>query len=133
MNRKVQWTFTGYYSKHTNCIKLYCIKHESLRVYFEVIHMLEVRNVDMMSLINLFPVGWLPMHYFMSTKLYSQWLPYSIVNLTLFNMLEIHQLDRWAQHTIQFHAWVIKCMQTRVKAISYQYYNIGIENTEKTT
>ena len=40
-------------------------------IYFEIVHMLEVRNIDMMSLINLFPVGWLPMHYFMSTKLYS--------------------------------------------------------------
>ena len=65
--------------------------------------MLEIRNVDMMSLINLFPVGWLPMHYFMSTKLASQWPPNSTVNLTLFNMLEICQHDRWAQHTTQLH------------------------------
>ena len=45
-------------------------------LYFEAMHniMLEVRNIDMMSLINLFPAGWLPMHYFMSTKLYSVWL-----------------------------------------------------------
>jgi len=57
-------------------IKLYCIKHESLKsrctLYFEAIHMLEVRNIDIMSLINVLPVGWLPMHYFMSTKLYHE-------------------------------------------------------------
>ena len=46
----------------------------------------------------------------------SQWLSYSTVNLTLSNILEICQHDRWAQHTTQFHAWVTKYIQTRVKS-----------------
>ena len=44
-----------------------------------------------------------------------QWLPYSTANLTLSNILKIYQHDRWAQHTTQLHAWVTKCIQTRVK------------------
>ena len=63
----------------------------------------------------------------------SQWLPYSVVNLTLSNKLEITQYNRWAQLTTQFHAWVTKCIQTRVKAFLYEHYNIGIEIAEKTT
>ena len=77
MYKKVQQTFTCYCGKHTNCIKLYCIKHESLHsiLYFEVIrtlHMLEVRNIDM-SLIC-FQLGGFQCNNFMSTKFYLVWL-----------------------------------------------------------
>ena len=35
--------------------------------------------------------------------------------------------------TATTHAWVTKCIQTRVKTILYQHYNIAIEIAEKNT
>ena len=59
-------------------------------------HVLEVGNIDIMSLINMASVSKLGDQTLFS--MVSQWLPYSTVNLTLFDMLEICQHDRWAQH-----------------------------------
>jgi len=56
----------------------------------------------------------------------SQWLPNSTVNLALSNKLEICLHDRWAQHTTQFHAWVIKCIQTRVKSDLAPILQLGL-------
>ena len=71
---------------------------------------LEVRNIDMMSFIDMVQLGGFP------CIIADQWLLYSRVNLTLHNILEVIDGPITTTKTSQFHAWVTKCIQTRVKS-----------------
>ena len=78
---------------------------------------IEVRNIYMISLINMVQLCGFLSQCIISClfSIADQWLLYSRMKMTLHNILDMKGGPNTTTTSTQFHAWLAKCTQTRVK------------------